>query len=287
MSSLLLKALLHRPDKLLLTQFKPPVLPSITHQQRCMLDATQYQQFCQLTNWDNTTIVHPCFLQVVSLPMHMVCLSHKRSPFPLLGLVHRANHIQQIGLLDIHKPFDFTVGFEGITAHKLGWDIHMYTRVMQAKALCYEASSTYLVRARAPHTGGKRPSKEKGKAYQDEPLSEKYVFKAALSAPSNMGRRYAKVSKDANPIHLFAVTARLFGYSQAIAHGMWTLSYCVSQFEVADRVKNIAVQCDFKKPLLLPGKANLVAYEDNGATHFSLINNKGGSAHIKGCLTQT
>ncbi|MEG3766170.1 MaoC/PaaZ C-terminal domain-containing protein [Alteromonas sp. 14N.309.X.WAT.G.H12] len=284
--SLLLKALLHRPDKRLLTQFKPPVLPPITHQQCCTLDATQYQQFCQLTDWDNMDIVHPCFLQAVSLPMHMACLSHKRSPFPLLGLIHRSNRIQQFGPLDIQAPFHFSVGFEGITAHKLGWDIHMYTRVMQAEVPCYEASSTYLVRARAPHTGGKIPRKEHGKTFQDESLSEKYVFKAALSAPSNMGRRYAKVSKDANPIHLYAATARLFGFPQAIAHGMWTLSYCVSQFEVADRVKHISVQCDFKKPLLLPGNAKLLAYEENGETHFSLINDEGGSAHINGSLAQ-
>jgi hypothetical protein len=40
-------------------------------------------------------------------------------------------------------------------------------------------------------------------------------------APADIGRRYARVSGDYNPIHLSALTAKLFRLPQAIAHGLW------------------------------------------------------------------
>jgi hypothetical protein len=38
----------------------------------------------------------------------------------------------------------------------------------------------------------------------------------------NLGRRYGAVSGDRNPIHLYPVTAKAFGFPTNIAHGMWT-----------------------------------------------------------------
>ena len=38
----------------------------------------------------------------------------------------------------------------------------------------------------------------------------------------DLGRRYAAVSGDFNPIHLSPATSRLFGFRRPIIHGMWT-----------------------------------------------------------------
>ena len=45
---------------------------------------------------------------------------------------------------------------------------------------------------------------------------------AGFTAPADIGRRYGLVSGDMNPIHLSAPSAKLFGFRQAIAHGLWT-----------------------------------------------------------------
>jgi len=47
--------------------------------------------------------------------------------------------------------------------------------------------------------------------------------------PAGLGRRYSRVGGDINPIHLFDVTAKLFGFDRAIIHGMWTLARCVAE----------------------------------------------------------
>src|SRR6266487_1403229 len=44
--------------------------------------------------------------------------------------------------------------------------------------------------------------------------------------PADLGRRYAAVSGDRNPIHLYRLTAWLFGFRRPIAHGMWAAARC-------------------------------------------------------------
>ena len=40
--------------------------------------------------------------------------------------------------------------------------------------------------------------------------------------PGDLGRKYAAVSGDHNPIHLYPLTAKALGFPRQIAHGMWT-----------------------------------------------------------------
>ena len=40
--------------------------------------------------------------------------------------------------------------------------------------------------------------------------------------PDDLGRSYAGVSGDVNPIHLHALSAKAMGFPRQIAHGMWT-----------------------------------------------------------------
>ena len=49
--------------------------------------------------------------------------------------------------------------------------------------------------------------------------------------PGDLGRRYAAVSGDRNPIHLYPLTAKALGFPRQIAHGMWSLARCVAALE--------------------------------------------------------
>ena len=268
MFGLMFRALTHRPDKNLLRQFKPPVLPAITREQIVTVDPSHYQRYATITGWQHEAM-HPCYLQVLSLPLQMQCLAHKRSPFPLLGLVHRANTIRQKNHADINMPFELRVGFSEIAPHAKGWDVKMVSRVLQNNVLVYEAEATYLVRVKAPHVGTDgigtvKPARRQQGAYPQQ-VGE-------VSAPSDIGRRYARVSGDANPIHLFDVTANLFGFPSAIAHGMWTRASSVSLLYPSAPVTEVAIECGFKKPLLLPGAAVLKASKGEVPQAFLLEN---------------
>ena len=68
----------------------------------------------------------------------------------------------------------------------------------------------------------------------------------------DLGRRYAAVSGDHNPIHLYPLTAKALGFKRQIAHGMWSLARCVAALE--NRLPDaVTVDAAFKKPIFLPG----------------------------------
>ena len=48
---------------------------------------------------------------------------------------------------------------------------------------------------------------------------------------ADLGRRYAAVSGDRNPIHLYPLTAKALGFPRQIAHGMWSKARCVAALE--------------------------------------------------------
>jgi acyl dehydratase len=69
--------------------------------------------------------------------------------------------------------------------------------------------------------------------------------------PADIGRRYAAVSGDRNPIHLFGLSARVLGQPRAIAHGMWTMARCLAALQ-GTLPAAYTVEVAFKLPLLLP-----------------------------------
>jgi acyl dehydratase len=78
-------------------------------------------------------------------------------------------------------------------------------------------------------------------------------------ADSDIGRRYAKVCGDYNPIHLSAVSARLFGFPTAIAHGMWSKAMALAALRGHLPHSGYAFEVDFRKPVRLPSEVVLSA----------------------------
>jgi hypothetical protein len=99
--------------------------------------------------------------------------------------------------------------------------------------------------------------------------------------PADLGRQYAAVSGDHNPIHLYPITAKALGFSRQIAHGMWTKARCVAALEnrLPDAVR---VDVAFKKPVFLPGSVAFGATASDGGYAFSLTNPKSGAPHLVG-----
>jgi acyl dehydratase len=85
------------------------------------------------------------------------------------------------------------------------------------------------------------------------PLSHQMDF----AAPADMGRRYGKVSGDINPIHLSALSAKLFGFRRAIAHGLWTNARALVALLPPTPLAQAEMTVEFKTPLYLPARASL------------------------------
>jgi acyl dehydratase len=101
--------------------------------------------------------------------------------------------------------------------------------------------------------------------------------------PGDVGRRYAGVSGDRNPIHLHPLSARLFGMSRPIAHGMWTKARCLAALE-SELPDAFAVDVRFKVPVQLPGKVDFASWREGEAREFALHDAKKGKPHLSGRL---
>ena len=104
----------------------------------------------------------------------------------------------------------------------------------------------------------------------------------------DLGRRYAAVSGDRNPIHMHSLTAKPLGFPAAIAHGMWTKARCLAALE--SRLPGaFAVDVRFRKPILLPTRVEFASAEVSDGTQgdeiaFTVRDPKRGSTHLDGLI---
>ena len=102
-----------------------------------------------------------------------------------------------------------------------------------------------------------------------------------LHLAADTGRRYAKVSGDYNPIHLYSWTARLLGFRRPIAHGMYLVARAVAAIEsrTVEPLDRLTVR--FKTPAFLPGEPRLYLGRDGDAHAFELWG-ADGRPHVVG-----
>ena len=85
----------------------------------------------------------------------------------------------------------------------------------------------------------------------------------------DLGRRYAGVSGDRNPIHMHSLTAKPLGFPAAIAHGMWTKARCLAALE--SRLPDaFAVEVRFRKPILLPARVEFASAREGEEIVFAV-----------------
>jgi acyl dehydratase len=96
-------------------------------------------------------------------------------------------------------------------------------------------------------------------------------------------RRYANVGGDHNPIHTNPIGARLFGFPNVIAHGMFSAAAVLANLEA--RIPNaVTYSVRFGKPVVLPASAGLYVDQVEGGWDISLRNITKGYPHLSGTV---
>ena len=211
----------------------------------------------------------------------MDLLLHAHSPFALLGLVHIGNRVWQSAQIRRDIPWDVSVSFSKVSPHHRGWLVSVSVNASQRGVTVYQATSEYL--ARANHQ--LEVEREAAAA-----LPASVTQLAALPAKASIGRIYAGVSGDYNPIHLSMLGAKLFGFPRAIAHGMWSLasSYAlIAKAHMPHGNRDVTLTNQFVRPMLLPGEGKLfVARHGDGNGNFAFclsgVAMEPGKEHLNG-----
>ncbi len=143
----------------------------------------------------------------------------------------------------------------------------------EEKELVWQGTATYLTRSKA------RGAKEKKQPSQDTPLPVKEI----IEVPGNTGRRYAAVSRDVNPHHLYTWTARPMGFKQPIAHGIWSMARAGASLEkAAGYPKLTGMDGALKLPIFMPARITLGYAFSGTKALFELRDKAKGVPHLKG-----
>ncbi|MGY2875131.1 hypothetical protein ACVW00_002321 [Marmoricola sp. URHA0025 HA25] len=212
---------------------------------------------------------------MLAFPLHMGIMTDGSFPYPAIGTVHLRNAISQHRPIAPTEVLDVTAVANNLRGHAKGKVFDLVTTITSGDDTVWESTSTYLRVGKGDNAA----------TAEGAPLEVVPSNGVEWRLPGNLGRRYAAVSGDHNPIHLYPLTAKAFGFQRQIAHGMWSKARCIAA--IANRLPGeVTVEVEFKKPIVLPGTVAFGSrVVDDGAhqgVDFSLTNPRTGAPHLVG-----
>ncbi|HWO82314.1 MAG TPA: MaoC/PaaZ C-terminal domain-containing protein [Solirubrobacterales bacterium] len=234
-------------------------------------DVAAYAKVCGFALRDT---LPPTYPHILAFPLHMAIMSDGSFPFGAVGLVHVENSIAQRRPIGIHEEMTIRVRPTKLQPHPKGKTFSLETEVLVDGKIVWESVSTMLRRGRS---NGEAPKQQKG----FESLPAEAPSSAEWKLPGDLGRRYAGVSGDRNPIHMHSLTAKPLGFPGAIAHGMWTKARALAQ--LGSRLpQSFEVEVRFRKPVLLPARVEFASEERGEEILFAVRDAKKGTPHLDG-----
>ncbi|WP_134774907.1 MaoC/PaaZ C-terminal domain-containing protein [Ornithinimicrobium flavum] len=229
------------------------------------------------------------WLHVLTFPLQVELMAARDFPFPMVGMVHVANVMTQHRPVGVGEELTLSTWADHLAPHRKGSTVELHGEARVGEEVVWTGQSTYLVRG---------PSGEAGAGVVDEagPGEERQAGRpgalvevdapplpvtelATWRLPKDLGRRYARVSGDANPIHLTGVTAKALGFPRAIAHGMWTHARALAA--VQPRLPAaFTLDAQFVKPVLLPSTVVLRGHLDQGGGALAVTSRDGAKVHM-------
>ncbi|MDC0173170.1 MaoC/PaaZ C-terminal domain-containing protein [Gammaproteobacteria bacterium] len=238
------------------------------------IDHNHLRAYQKLLGFDQDQKLPPTYLSMLGFPMILQIMIHPDFPMKAMGQVHLSNEITVFKNIPIDQPMTLTAGINNnrITAKGVEWSLGMIAKA--DGELVWSSGSTMLHRCKTD-----LPRKETSVI---EPAGESQMW----AVDAGMGRRYASVSGDYNPIHLSALSAKLFGFKKAIVHGMWSKARCLAALKDQLPAAGYRVKARFHQPLFLP--SNVLFYSQNQSDKilFSLFDQTGEHAHMDGFISQ-
>jgi acyl dehydratase len=235
-----------------------------------------YREICGVSATDTLPIAYP---HVLASGLHLAVLSSHEFPVRLLGLVHVRNRIRQLRPLQPSESGQLSVAVEGHVDTPRGQEFTLATQWRdEAGAVVWEEECVFLARRRTSDA-------ERSPSRESEAASRRgQVRTTSFRAPAGLGRSYGVLGGDLNPIHLSDLSARMFGFRGAIAHGMWSLARVAADLDQALFEQPCDYEVAFKLPVFLPAWLLLEQWANGDDLEFALRDNEGQKPHLTGRL---
>ena len=255
---------------------KPADIPEVTARVRDVrIDRAALRRYREVCGFDPGTRVPATYPQVLASGLLARMLVHPVFPLPLLGVVHLRSVITAERALDEAERLDIDCAVGAHKEGERGLELDLLTQVSSGCQRVWSAVTTvlwrrpqhsektrlHLVAHHAPPAGGVR-----------------------WDLDADLGRRYARVSHDYNPIHLYALTAKLFGFARPIVHGLWSLGHALAALEGTLPAAPHRIEVDFKKPILLPASVRFVSTREAAGVSFEVVTLDSQKTHLSGAV---
>jgi len=232
------------------------------------LRATQrlLDRYRQYTGQSEKKVLPFLLPQVMVFPIHLVILTHKDFPFPLLGSLQIRNQFLS------HRPI---VTGEEMEAEchvveqreaEKGVEVDLHTTVWASGEKSWESLVTYYYKGAA---GGNkvRPGQE---LPPDVWPGEDEASCVTWRAPGFYARRFGRLSGDFNPVHFFPVFARRMRFQGAIHHPHLILGQVMDRLGLEDKGGNGELSLWLKGPVYYNAGLRLCSREIGREKFFAL-----------------
>ena len=241
----------------------------------------RYRRVCGDRDATELPITYP---HVLAAPLHLAMLACDAFPVSLLGVVHTRNRITQQRPLRTDDTGEIHSWMEGHRETARGQEIDLQTQLRVGGQPVWSEVSTLLARRAEGH----RPprTREGGLPQLDVPPRQDVSTSTFVVSPG-VGRQYARVSGDFNPIHIMDVTARFFGFKRAIAHGMWSLARCAAEIGAPTFSRPCTLDVAFKRPISFRARTVLESWMADQRMGFSLRDSEIPRDHLLGTIIRS
>ncbi|KAF8058900.1 htdX [Scenedesmus sp. PABB004] len=225
-------------------------------------NARRYAAFLRLVGYKGTPQQVPlAYPFVESFRLSMLAMAHRAFPFNVLGAVLARNESTMARAIQPDEALTYTASIDPTYVRNAKG--HTEIRVVCTAAddggveVWRNTLTVIVINHAARRSAGGAP----GKPAADAAAPPAREALAALSVPGDAGRSYGALSGDRNPIHLYGLTARLFGFSRPIAHAMYLVARLEAELTNAGYSVHkwpASLSTEFKRPTPLPARLTAV-----------------------------
>ena len=259
--------------------FKKPKGDQVLPQAEYIVDSFQVNQdhlkaYNQVCGFKNNGYIPAIYLAVQSQSLQMHMMTQEAFPFAILGLVHIRNQVTQFRKIGANEKITLSCKFGDVEPHDKGVQFDFITEAKIGNEVVMQGLTTYLSRQKTT---------QKVSAKTVDTVQPNFEKVETWQVAENTGRRYALVSGDFNLIHIHGLTAKAFGFKQAIAHGMWSNAKALASLDLPEKYQADVV---FKLPVFLPSEIEFLKAEEQEITHILIQNAQNKKPHMAGIVTE-
>ena len=220
------------------------------------VDRSRLAAYQRLTGYAVDDTLPQPYPWVLAFPVQTALMARRDFPVPLPGMVHLSNRVTTHRRLDAADRFTLSVTAGGLRPHQRGRTLDVRLEARVEGDLVWDCDSVYLSRGSGTPDA---PRRDVPPDLPDGPTAGRWRL------PEDLGRSYAGVSGDVNPIHLYALTAKGMGFPRQIAHGMWTYARTLAALGRTSLGPSTS-SVWFTRPVFLPSTVELVVGRARGVT---------------------